>query len=111
MVAKLLAPGEAANILGISYPTLKQGIDHGKIKSVKTPGRHHRVQESEIDRLFPRKLSYGDIETLRGNFRKINGRKQLIARVVALKIREVPAQVTLALGAQNILSIITSVTS
>ena len=43
---KLLAPREAANILGISYPTLKQWIYHGKIKSVKTPGGHHRVPES-----------------------------------------------------------------
>ena len=32
---KLLAPREAANILGVSYPTLKQWIYHGKIKSVK----------------------------------------------------------------------------
>jgi excisionase family DNA binding protein len=46
-VQKLLAPREAANILGISYPTLKQWIYHGKIKSVKTPGGHHRVPESE----------------------------------------------------------------
>ena len=40
---KLLAPREAANILGISYPTLKQWIYHGKIKSVKTPGGHRRA--------------------------------------------------------------------
>ncbi len=66
---KLLAPREAANILGISYPTLKQWIYHGKIKSVKTPGGHHRVPESEIDRLFPKKLERGDIETRRGNLR------------------------------------------
>ena len=56
---KLLAPREAAHILGISYPTLKQWIYHGKIKSVKTPGGHHRVPESEIDRLFPKKFSQG----------------------------------------------------
>ena len=35
---KLLAPREAANILGISYPTLKQWIYRGKIKTAKTPG-------------------------------------------------------------------------
>src|SRR5712671_986215 len=108
VVQKLLAPREAANILGISYPTLKQWIYHGKIKSVKTPGGHHRVPESEIDRLFPRKLSYGDIETRRGNFRKISGRNQLIGRVVAIKFGGLLAQVTLAIGEQHITSIITA---
>jgi excisionase family DNA binding protein len=62
-VEKLLAPREAANVLGISYPTLKQWIYHGKIKSVKTPGGHHRVPESEIDRLFPKKLERGSVDT------------------------------------------------
>ena len=105
---KLLAPREAANVLGISYPTLKQWIYHGKIKSVKTPGGHHRVPESEIDRLIPRKLERGDIETRRGNFRKISGRNQLIGRVVSLKFSGLLAQVTLAIGEQHITSIITA---
>jgi molybdopterin-binding protein len=107
-VQKLLAPREAANILGISYPTLKQWIYHGKIKSVKTPGGHHRVPESEIDRLFPRKLSYGDIETRRGNFRKISGRNQLIGRVLEVKYSGLLAQIRLAIGEQHITAIITA---
>ena len=40
---KMLPPREAANILGVSYPTLKQWIYRGKIKTAKTPGGHHRV--------------------------------------------------------------------
>jgi len=84
-VQNLLPPREAANILGISYPTLKQWIYHGKIKSVKTPGGHHRVPESEIDRLIPKKFERGDLATRRLHFRKISGRNQLIGRVVALK--------------------------
>src|SRR5258706_12575059 len=107
MVAKLLAPGEAANILGISYPTLKQGIDHGKIKSVKTPGGHHRVPESEIDRLFPKKLERGDIETRRGNLRKIKGRNQVIGRAAGIKFSGVLAQDTMALGEKQSTSLIT----
>jgi molybdopterin-binding protein len=107
-VQKLLAPREAANILGISYPTLKQWIYHGKIKSVKTPGGHHRVPESEIDRLFPRKLSYGDIETRRGNFRKISGRNQLIGRVLEVKYSGLLAQIRLAIGEQHITALITA---
>jgi len=108
MVEKLLAPREAANILGISYPTLKQWIYHGKIKSLKTHGGHHRVPESEIDRLFPKQLERGDVETRRGNLRKISGRNQLIGRVVAIKFSGLLAQVTLAIGEQHITSIITA---
>jgi molybdopterin-binding protein len=107
-VQKLLAPREAANILGISYPTLKQWIYRGKIKSVKTPGGHHRVPESEIDRLFPKKFSRGDIETRRGNFRKISGRNQLIGRVLEVKYSGLLAQIRLAIGEQHITAIITA---
>src|SRR5690242_18858903 len=91
---KLLAPREAANILGISYPTLKQWIYRGKIRTAKTPGGHHRVPESEIDRMLPKKRERADIAFRRGNFRKISGRNQLIGRVVALKFSGLLAQVT-----------------
>jgi molybdopterin-binding protein len=107
-VQRLLAPREAANILGISYPTLKQWIYHGKIKSLKTPGGHHRVPESEIDRLFPRKLERGSIESRRGNLRKISGRNQLIGRVLEVKFSGLLAQVRLAIGEQQITAIITA---
>jgi molybdopterin-binding protein len=105
---KLLAPREAANILGISYPTLKQWIYRGKLKTAKTPGGHHRVPESEIDRMIPRKLQRGDIETRRVNFRKISGRNQLIGRVLDVKYSGLLAQVTLAISEQRITAIITS---
>jgi molybdopterin-binding protein len=105
---KLLAPREAANILGISYPTLKQWIYRGKLKTAKTPGGHHRVPESEIDRLFPKKLERGDIETRRGNFRKISGRNQLFGRVVDVRYSGLLAQVRLKIGEQEITAIITA---
>jgi len=107
-VEKLLAPREAANVLGISYPTLKQWIYHGKIKSVKTPGGHHRVPESEIDRLFPKKLERGSVETRRGNLRKISGRNQLIGRVLEVKYSGLLAQVRLVIGEQQITALITA---
>jgi molybdopterin-binding protein len=105
---KLLAPREAANILGVSYPTLKQWIYHHKLKTVKTPGGHHRVPESEIDRLFPKKLDRGEITQRRGNYRKVSGRNQLIGRVVAIKFGGLLAQITLSIGEQHITSIITA---
>jgi molybdopterin-binding protein len=105
---RLLAPREAANILGISYPTLKQWIYNGKLKTAKTPGGHHRVPESEIDRLIPKRLERGDIALRRGNFRKVSGRNQLIGRVVALKFSGLLAQVTMSFGEQHITAIITA---
>jgi molybdopterin-binding protein len=105
---RLLAPREAANILGISYPTLKQWIYRGKLKTAKTPGGHHRVPESEIDRLIPKKLERGDISERRGSLRKISGRNQLIGRIVAIKYSGLLAQVTLRIGEQHITSIITA---
>ena len=104
----LLPPREAARVLGISYPTLKQWIYRGKIKTVKTPGGHHRVPETEIDRMIPRKLERGDLAVRRLNFRKISGRNQLIGRVVSLKYSGLLAQVTLAIGQQHITAIITA---
>ena len=69
---RLLAPREAANILGISYPTLKQWIYRGKLKTAKTPGGHHRVPESEIDRLIPAKLNRGDIASIDRKSTRLN---------------------------------------
>jgi excisionase family DNA binding protein len=65
---RLLPPQEAAKILGISYPTLKQWIYNKKIQTAMTPVGHHRIPESEIDRLIPRKLERGDRSVRRGNF-------------------------------------------
>src|SRR5258707_2930130 len=105
-VQKLLPPREAANILGISYPTLKQWIYRGKIKTAKTPGGHHRVPESEIDRLIPAKLRRGDVASRRPNFRKISGRNQLIGLVMEVKDSGLLAQVRVAFGGQRITQII-----
>jgi molybdopterin-binding protein len=105
---RLLAPREAANILGISYPTLKQWIYRGKLKTAKTPGGHHRVPESEIDRLIPKSLERGDVSERRGAFRKISGRNQLIGRIVAVKYDGLLAQITLRIGEQQITSLITA---
>jgi molybdopterin-binding protein len=107
-VQRLLPPREAANILGISYPTLKQWIYRGKLKTAKTPGGHHRVPESEIDRLIPKSLERGEVSLRRGAFRKISGRNQLIGRIVAVKYDGLLAQVTLRIGEQHITSLITA---
>jgi molybdopterin-binding protein len=101
----LLTPREAARALGISYPTLKLWIYRGKIRTMKTPGGHHRVPASEIDRFLPR---IREKETPRRDFRRISGRNQLVGRVVNICIEGLLAQVKLSIGGQEITSIITS---
>ena len=107
-MAKLYTPRDAAQVLGISYASLKQWIYQGKLKSVQTPGGHHRIPESEIDRVMPRVTVKGKPEKRRRTFRRISGRNQLVGRVTDVKISGLLAQVTLSVGGQHITSIITA---
>jgi molybdopterin-binding protein len=105
---KLYTPREAAQVLGISYASLKQWIYQGKLKSVQTVGGHHRIPESEIDRLLPRVLTSGPTDKRRRTFRRISGRNQLLGRILDIKMSGLLAQITLAIGEQRITSIITA---
>jgi molybdopterin-binding protein len=105
---KLYTPREAAQILGVSYPTLKQWVYGGKIRTVKTAGGHHRVPEGEVDKFLYRADQKNEIPERRNNFRRISGRNQLVGRVMDVKIGGLMAQVTLSIGGQHITSIITA---
>jgi molybdopterin-binding protein len=105
---KLYTPRDAAQVLGVSYASLKQWIYRGKLKSVQTAGGHHRIPEPEIDRLLPRITTAGTPEKRRRTFRRISGRNQLIGRITDIKVSGLLAQVTLAIGEQHITSIITA---
>lgn len=104
---ELLKPRDAALILGISYPTLKQWIYKGKLRTVTTPGGHHRIPETELDR-FLYQATDKPSGSRRRNFRRISGRNQLVGRVIDIKVSGFLAQVTLSIGGQQITSIITS---
>lgn len=105
---KLYSVRDACKVLGISYPTLKQWIYKKKIKTVKTQGGHHRIPETEIDRLLPATPRSAPVENRRQNFRKISGRNQLVGRIIDLKIEGLLAQVTLSIAGQHLTSIITA---
>ena len=105
---KLYPVRHACKVLGISYPTLKQWIYKNKIKTIKTQGGHHRIPETEIDRLLPALPGTATRQTRGQNFRKISGRNQLVGRIVDLKIEGLMAQVTLSIAGQHLTSIITA---
>ena len=102
----LLSPREAAQRLGISYPTIKQWLYRGKIKSIKTPGGHYRIPESELDSLLHQ--AKRPETPKREMLRSLSGRNQLTGRIVELKIDGLLAQVKLSIGGQIITSLITS---
>jgi molybdopterin-binding protein len=102
----LLTPREAALRLGISYPTVKQWLYHGKIKAVKTPGGHYRIPEAELDSLLHK--AKRPETPKREMMRNLSGRNQLVGRIVEIKFDGLLAQVKLSIGGQIINSIITT---
>jgi molybdopterin-binding protein len=105
---KLFTPREAAQVLGISYPTLKQWIYKKKVRTVKTAGGHHRIPEKEIDKFLYRSTEKRDVAEKRSGFRRVSGLNQLVGRVTDIQVSGLIAQVTLSIGGQKITSIITA---
>ena len=104
---QLLRPREAALQLRISFPTIKQWIYGGKIRSVKTAGGHHRIPMSEVDRFLFR--TRGRTAPEREDvIRHVSGRNQLVGRIEDVRISGLMAEVTLSIGNQKITSIITA---
>jgi molybdopterin-binding protein len=107
----LLKPREAATSLGVSYATIKQWILAGTIKTIQTPGGHHRIPQSSLATLTHHSDKTQPVETQiksRDRFRQVSGRNQLIGKIVEVKISGLMAQVILAVGDQRITSIISA---
>jgi molybdopterin-binding protein len=103
----LLKPREAAAALGVSYPTLKQWILAGTLKTIKTPGGHHRIPQSALNPLMQSKPTTAR-KTSRDRFRNVSGRNQLVGTIADIKISGLLAQVKLRIGDQQITSLITA---
>ena len=103
----LLTPRDAAVQLAISVPTIKQWIYKKKIRSIQTAGGHHRIPQSEIDRLLYRTRGHNENER-RVTYQRISGRNQLVGRIVDVRVSGLVGQVTLSVGGQLITSLITS---
>jgi molybdopterin-binding protein len=91
----------AARALGVSYATIKQWIYRRKIRSVRTPGGHHRIPSSEVIRLGG--AGGGATPSLDA----ISGRNKLAGVVTKLRMSGLLAEVTIDIGGQSLTSIIT----
>jgi molybdopterin-binding protein len=106
-IEELLKLRDAALQLGISFPTIKQWIYKKKIRSIRTAGGHHRIPESEVDRLLFR--TRGKTEKERKLvIRRVSGRNQLVGRIDAVRISGLMAEIAISIGGQQITSIITA---
>jgi molybdopterin-binding protein len=97
----MLTPRQAAEKLGMSYPALKHWILAGRIRTVKTPGGHHRIPLEALEEFLPRSNAHAP----RG---RISGRNQLVGRVAEVVIEGLLAKVVLAIGDQRVTAIITA---
>jgi molybdopterin-binding protein len=103
----LLHLRDAALQLGISFPTIKQWIYKKKIRSVQTAGGHHRIPQSEVDKLLFR--TTGKTEKEREQVvRRVSGRNQLVGRIDSVRISGLMAEIKISIGGQQITSIITA---
>ena len=108
----LLTVRAAADRLGVSYSALKQWIYKGTIRTVRTGGGHHRIADTEIDRMLasqgkaprgraPRRARTG------GLLVSISGRNQLRGIVEEVRADGLLAQVRLRIGDQRLTAVIT----
>ncbi len=103
----MLTPREAARLIGVSYPTIKQWILSGKLRTSQTPGGHHRVAEAALKPFLAKDDSRPAAES-RDRFRRVSGRNQLAGKVVSVRVEGLLAEVVLAVGEQHVTAIITA---
>jgi molybdopterin-binding protein len=104
---EMLTPREAARLIGVSYPSIKQWILTGKLKTVQTPGGHHRIAQSNLKPFLEKDKAKPTIAS-RERFRRVSGRNQLAGKVVSIRIEGLLAEVILAVGDTNVTAIITA---
>jgi molybdopterin-binding protein len=106
---ELLTPREAARRLGVSYPTIKQWIYKGTIRTRPTAGGHHRIPDGEIDRLVAasRAAPAGRGAPGGGAIVALSGRNQLRGIVEEVRTEGLLAQIRLRIGNQTLTAVIT----
>ena len=105
----LLTVRQAAGRLGVGYSTLKHWIYEGRVRTRVTSGGHHRIADSEVDRLLaPAAAASRKPEHERsGLIVSISGRNQLRGFVDEVRVEGLLAQVRLRIGDQTLTAVIT----
>src|SRR5262245_54769607 len=108
----LFTVSAAAERLGIGYSTLKQWIYNGTVRTTTTPGGHHRVAESEIERLIARRARQRHARTRKAGpsplIVGLSGRNKLRGYVEEVRVDGLLAQVRLRIGDQLLTAVVTA---
>src|SRR4030095_705156 len=108
---RLMTPRAAADRLGVSYSTFKQWIYKGSVRTVRTSGGHHRIAESEVERLLSATgrapKSGASPRPSSGVLVSLSGRNQLRGIVEEVRVEGLLAQVRLRIGEQRLTAVIT----
>ena len=102
---QLLTPREAAQRMGISYPTIKKCILDGRLQTIKTPGGHHRITPESLKAFQEATQAAPEPRERHPQF---SGMNQLRGEVVSVRLAGLVAEVVLAIGEQKITAIITA---
>ena len=107
----LLTVREAAGRLGVAYSTLKQWIYKGSVRTVQTDGGHHRIDDTEINRLLAQRGNTTPRSrrrrTASGVLIALSGRNRLSGVVEEVRRDGLLAQVRLRVGNQLLTAVIT----
>lgn len=112
-MSDLLTVRAAADRLGVAYSTLKQWIYDGAVRTTTTRGGHHRIAQSEIDRVLlgksrtPAPAAAPARKPAAGVLVALSGRNQLRGIVDEVRGDGLLAQVRLRIGDQFLTAVIT----
>jgi molybdopterin-binding protein len=102
----------AATRLGVGYSTLKQWIFKGRVRTTRTEGGHHRISETEIERLTARQHPDRPAKSRPprppGLIVVLSGRNRLSGFVEEVRIDGLLGQVRLRIGDQTLTAVITA---
>ncbi len=108
----LLTVRTAAERLGVGYSTIKRWVHTGQVRTTRTAGGHHRVSDTEIERLLARqqpdarrRVSKAEPDEALGG---LSARNRLRGFIDEVRVDGLLAQVRLRVGDQSLTAVITA---
>ena len=107
----LLTVRAAAQQLGVGYSTLKRWVRSGTVRTTRTEGGHHRISQTEVDRLMaPRDADVRPVSAANPDdaIEALSARNRLPGVVEEVRIDGLLAQVRLRVANYSLTAVITA---
>ena len=102
----------AAGRLGVAYSTLKRWVHTGHVRTTRTEGGHHRIADSEIDRLLARREPAGRrrraVSDADESLSGLSARNRLKGYIEEVRVDGLLAQIAMRVGDQPLTAVITA---